>query len=111
ALTTGSVDGVVVQVDQMFQLEKLGYNVLIDLRKLPFNYPTQGIITTREFLRNRREGLKGLLRTYIEGIKILTTDRELTMRTLGKYLKIIDREILSKTYDVYIDAFERIPYV
>jgi len=105
ALVSGSIDGVVVQVDQMFQLEKLGYTVLIDLRKLPFNYPTQGIIASKEFLRNRRESLKGFLKAYIEGIKILRTERELTMNILGKHLKIKDREILSKTYDVYRDVF------
>jgi NitT/TauT family transport system substrate-binding protein len=111
ALTSGLIDGVVVQADQMFQLERLGYPVLIDLRKLSFNYPTQGILANREFVRNRKEMVKGFLKAYVEGIKILKTERQLTMDTLGKYLKISDREILSKTYDVYKDAFERIPYV
>jgi len=63
ALTAGYVDGVVVQVDQMFQLERLGYTTLIDMRKLAFNYPTQGIVTSRSALRGKRELLKSFIKS------------------------------------------------
>jgi len=33
------------------------------------------------------------------------------MDTLGRYIKTTDREILSKTYDVYRDAWESVPLV
>jgi NitT/TauT family transport system substrate-binding protein len=111
ALTAGFVDGVVVQVDQMFQLERLGYTTLIDMRKLAFNYPTQGIITSRSVLRTRREALKSFVKVYLEGIKILKTERELPIRTIGKYLKIADPEVAAKTYEVYKEIFERVPLV
>jgi len=111
ALTSGAVDAAILNVDQVYQAEKLGYEVLIDLRKLPLNYPTQGIVTSREFLRNQRSAVKRFLRVYIEGIKILKTDRALSMDTLARYIKTNDREVLSKTYDVYRDAWEPVPYV
>src|SRR2546426_263845 len=38
ALTSGVVDAAILNVDQVYQAEKLGYQVLIDLRKLPLNY-------------------------------------------------------------------------
>ena len=111
ALTAGFVDGVVVQVDQMFQLERLGYTTLIDMRKLAFNYPTQGIITSRAALRTKRESLKSFLKIYLEGIKILKTERELPIKAIGKYLQIADPEVAAKTYEVYKEIFERIPSV
>jgi NitT/TauT family transport system substrate-binding protein len=111
ALTAGLIDGAVVQVDQMFQLERLGYTTLIDLRKLAFHYPTQGIITSRSVLRTKRESLKSFLKVYLEGIKILKTERELPIKTIGKYLKITDPEIAAKIYEVYKEIFERIPSV
>ncbi|MET0583940.1 MAG: hypothetical protein ABW099_03580, partial [Candidatus Binatia bacterium] len=43
--------------------------------------------------------------------KIFKTDKELSMDTLGRYIKSSDREILSKTYDVYRDAWESVPLV
>jgi len=48
---------------------------------------------------------------YIEGIKIFKTDKEFSMDTLSLYIKTNDREILSKTYDVYRDAWESVPLV
>ena len=111
ALKAGYVDGVVVQVDQMFQLERLGYTTLIDMRKLAFNYPTQGIVTSHSVLRTKREALKSFVKVYLEAIKILKTERELPIRTIGKFLKIADPEVAGKMLDVYKEIFERVPSV
>jgi NitT/TauT family transport system substrate-binding protein len=111
ALTSGVVDAAILNVDQVYQAERLGYHVLIDLRKLPLNYSTQGIVVSKEFLRNQRSTVKRFLKVYIEGIKILKTDKEFSMETLARYIKTNDREVLSKTYDVYREAWETVPYV
>jgi NitT/TauT family transport system substrate-binding protein len=111
ALTSGVVDGAILNVDQVFQAEKLGFQILIDLRKLPLTYSTQGVVVSNNFLRAQRSTVKRFLRVYIEGIKIFKTDKEYSMETLGRYIKSSDREILSKTYDVYRDAWESVPLV
>ena len=111
ALTSGAVDGAILNVDQVFQAEKLGFQILIDLRKLPLTYSTQGIVVSKDFLRAQRSTVKRFLKVYIEGIKIFKTDKEFSMDTLGRYIKTTDREILSKTYDVYRDAWESVPLV
>lgn len=111
ALTSGVVDGAILNVDQVFQAERLGFQILIDLRKLPLTYSTQGIVVSNHFLRSQRSVLKRFLRVYLEGIKIFKTDKEFSMETLVRYIKTTDREILSKTYDVYRDAWESVPLV
>jgi NitT/TauT family transport system substrate-binding protein len=111
ALTSGTVDGAILNVDQVFQAEKLGFQVLIDLRKLPLTYSTQGIVVSKDFLRTQRSTVKRFLKVYIEGIKIFKADKEFSMETLGRYIKTSDREILSKTYDVYREAWESVPLV
>ena len=111
ALTSGTVDGAILNVDQVFQAEKLGFQVLIDLRKLPLTYSTQGIVVSRDFMRAQRSTVKRFLKVYIEGIKIFKTDKEFSMDTLGRYIKTTDRDILSKTYDVYREAWESVPRV
>jgi len=111
ALTSGAVDGAILNVDQVFQAEKLGFQILIDLRKLPLTYSTQGIVVSKDFLRAQRSTVKRFLKVYVEGIKIFKTDKEFSMDTLGRYIKTTDREILSKTYDVYKEAWESVPLV
>jgi ABC-type nitrate/sulfonate/bicarbonate transport system substrate-binding protein len=84
---------------------------LIDLRKLPLTYSTQGIVVNKEYLRAQRSTVKRFLKVYIEGIKIFKTDKEFSMDTLARYIKTSDRDILSKTYDVYREAWETVPLV
>jgi NitT/TauT family transport system substrate-binding protein len=111
ALTSGVVDGAILNVDQVYQAEKLGFHVLIDMGKLPLNYSTQGIVVSGDFLRAQRGVVKRFLRVYIEGIKVFKTERELSIATLGRYIKTNDREVLAKTYDFYRDAWESVPTV
>ena len=111
ALTSGIVDGAILNIDQVYQAEKLGFQVLIDMRKLPLNYSTQGIVVSREFLRTQRGVVKRFLRVYIEGIKVFKTDKELSIDTLSRYIKTNDREVLAKTYDFYREAWESLPTV
>jgi NitT/TauT family transport system substrate-binding protein len=111
ALTSGIVDGAILNVDQVYQAEKLGFQVLIDMRKLPLNYSTQGIVVSREFLRIQRGVVKRFLRVYMEGIKVFKSDKELSIDTLGRYIKTNDREVLVKTYDFYREAWESVPSV
>ncbi len=58
ALTSGVVDGAILNVDQVFQAEKLGFQILIDLRKLPLTYSTQGIVVSKDFVRAQRSPVK-----------------------------------------------------
>jgi len=111
ALTSGIVDGAILNVDQLYQAEKLGFQVLIDMRKLPLTYSTQGIVVSREFLRAQRGVVKRFLKVYIEGIKIFKTNKELSIETLGRYIKTGDREVLAKTYEFYREAWESLPTV
>jgi NitT/TauT family transport system substrate-binding protein len=111
ALTSGTVDGAILNVDQVYQAEKLGFRVLIDMGKLPLNYSTQGIVVSREFLRSQRGIVKRFLKVYIEGIKVFKTDKDLSIQTLGRYIKTSDRQVLEKTYDFYREAWESWPTV
>jgi hypothetical protein len=48
---------------------------------------------------------------YIEGIKILKSNKSFSKAALGKHLKISDPEILDRTYDIYSMVFNDPPLV
>ncbi|HXG50864.1 MAG TPA: ABC transporter substrate-binding protein [candidate division Zixibacteria bacterium] len=110
ALKSGAVDGAMLSGDQRFQAEKLGFHVLIDFSKLPIDYPINGMVARRDFIRGQRELLKRFVRSWAEGIKIVKTDKEFSLRVLQKYLRVGDREILDKSYEQYKPVFEAVPY-
>lgn len=109
ALKVGAVDGAILAGDTAFQAEKLGYHIVIDLSRLPIQYPGSTIVLSKSFLQNRRELVKRFLRGWVEGVKTARTDKEFTVKVLQKYLKTTDREILDRTFEVYKDVQEKIP--
>ncbi len=110
ALRAGAVDGAILTGDSRLQAEKLGYHVIIDLNELPIYFPSAGIVVTRSFLRNNRDTTKRFLKGWLEGIKIAKTDRDFTLKVLRRYLKTEDQEILGRTYEMYKNVHEKVPY-
>jgi ABC-type nitrate/sulfonate/bicarbonate transport system substrate-binding protein len=49
------------------------------------------------------------LRAYIEAMALVRKDKEATLRSIGKYLKTNDREVLESVYDDYKDVFPQVP--
>lgn len=110
ALKGGAIDGAMLSGDQRLQAEKLGFRVTIDFSQLPIDYPINGMVARKDFIRNNRNALKRFLRAWVEGIKIFKTDKDFTLKVLKKYLRIEDKEILDKNYEFYKPVFESIPY-
>ena len=106
-LATKALDGAMLSGDQRFQAEKMGFHVVIDLSKLPIEYPNNGIVVRRDFVRTNRDTVKRFLKAWVEGTKIFKTDRDVSLKVLGKYLKTKDQEIIAKSYEPYRPVFER----
>jgi len=110
ALTAGALDGAMLSGPERIQAEKLGFHVLIDFSKLPLEFPNNGIIVRRDFIRSNREPLKRFLKAWIEGIKIFKTDPASSLNVLAKYLRVQDKDILVKSYEPYPPVFDRVPF-
>jgi ABC-type nitrate/sulfonate/bicarbonate transport system substrate-binding protein len=87
----------------------MGYHAVIELSRLPIDYPLNGIVTRRQFLRGSRDTAKRFLRAWSEGIRVLKTDKEFSSRVLGKYLRVDDPEVLDKSYETYRPVFRSVP--
>jgi NitT/TauT family transport system substrate-binding protein len=105
ALKAGALDAVLLAPDQRFQAEKMGFHAVIELSKLGIEYPLNGIVARGQFLRTNRETAKRFLKAWSEGIKILRTDKNLSAKVLGEYLRVDDPEVLAKSYETYRPVF------
>ncbi|HEX4990134.1 MAG TPA: hypothetical protein VFW91_15255, partial [Candidatus Binatia bacterium] len=63
----------------------------------------QGGVTTRKFLRERPDVVRNFVKSYIEAVHRLKTDRAVGMKIAAKYLRLDDKELLQKTYESSID--------
>ncbi|HEY7169054.1 MAG TPA: ABC transporter substrate-binding protein [Candidatus Binatia bacterium] len=110
ALFAGALDGAMLSGAERIQAEKSGFHVLIDFSKLPLEFPNNGIIVRKDFIRSNRDALKRFLKAWVEGIKIFKTDPALSLNVLGKYLRVQDKDVLAKSYEPYPPVFERVPF-
>jgi len=110
ALKSEAVDGAMLSGDKKVMAEQLGFHVTIDLSQLPIYYPVNGIIAAKPFIAGNPELAKNFLKSWVEGIKTFKTDKETSLRVLAKYLKINDRNILEKSYEIYRPVYKRVPY-
>jgi len=96
ALDSGKVQGAMLSAPDNFRAQKRGLYKLIGVR-LP--YQGIGVGTTRAFIRENPDVVRRYIRSQVEAVHRLKTDREAGMRVLAKYLALQDKEILQKAYD------------
>ena len=96
ALESGKVQAAMLNAPDNFRAQKRGLYNLMEVR-LP--YQGIGVGTTRTFIRENPDVVRRYVKSQVEAVHRLKTDREAGIKVLGKYLNIQDREVLEKAYD------------
>jgi NitT/TauT family transport system substrate-binding protein len=100
AMDTGKVQATVYTAIHTFTAEKKGFNVLADLAALGLPYQNAAVVTTRKLTREKPEIIGRFVRSQLEAVHLLKTDRENGIKVLAKYMQgLSDREVLAKAYD------------
>jgi NitT/TauT family transport system substrate-binding protein len=96
ALETGKVRAALLNPPESFIGEKKGFYSLAHM-----SVPTQstGVATTRRFIRDNPDIVRRYLKSQIEAVYRIKTDRAAGSSVLVKYLGLRDKEILEKSYD------------
>jgi NitT/TauT family transport system substrate-binding protein len=103
ALEANRVQATVHVHPTTFLAQKKGFNVLADLAALGLAYQHAGGATTRRFIRGNFDVVRKYVKSHIEAVHRLKTDRETGVKVLAKYMRgVTDREILEKSYDIAV---------
>jgi hypothetical protein len=103
ALEARRVSGSALVPPATFIAQKKGFHVLADVAALGLAYQHQGGVTTRRYLRENPTVVRNFVKSYIEAVHRLKTDRAMGLKTAAKYLRLEDQELLQKTYESSID--------
>jgi NitT/TauT family transport system substrate-binding protein len=106
ALVAQGIDAAVLTVPTDAQALKLGYHYVIYGPDLKIAYAATTITTRRTIIAKRGPVIGRFMRAMAEAAKIMHTDKDLTFKVLGKYLRIDDRALLDASYNVEIKALE-----
>ena len=111
AMVAGKVQAAAVTPPATLQARKAKLKDLVDLSKLDVEYHVNGVVTTRKFLKSNEDTVRRFLKAYIEGAVRGMKDKAFAMKTMGKYFRTDDREVLEETYEMVIkNGFNVPPY-
>src|SRR4029077_11078277 len=105
ALEKGKVQAAMLGENEALMAQKKNFNVLAVVSQ---TYQGAGVATTRRFIRESPDIVRRYVKSQIEAVHRIKTDRETARKVLVKYLGPQDKEILEKRYD-YASADDRLP--
>jgi NitT/TauT family transport system substrate-binding protein len=98
AVMSGRVAAAVINPPSSFIAEKKGLAVVADVAQMGLVFQHTGAATTRRFIREHPDTIRKYIKSHVEAVHRIWTDKEATVKTLGKYMGgTVDREILEKS--------------
>jgi len=101
ALERGVIAATIMSPPGLFVAEAEGYTRLGDLNTMGLRYPELSVVARKRDLKDRRDLVRRYLRAYLEGVRIMKTNREATVRVIEKYIHVGSRAEALKTYDYF----------
>ena len=83
-LTAGKLDGAMLLSVYAFRGKELGYRELLDLGALDVSFPQGVTLTTREYLRDKRDLAKRFMAAYLDGLELFFKNPRAGKKALGK---------------------------
>jgi ABC-type nitrate/sulfonate/bicarbonate transport system substrate-binding protein len=100
ALMLGQIDATILSYPDIHVARKRGMNVLADIGEFSA-YPNTSLLVTRTFVERQRPLAKNLLRSQMEAVHYMRTNRSGSIQILRKYLRVGDPEAIEATYDFF----------
>ena len=108
-MQAGVIQGGILSSPADFKAKKAGFALLANFAKEGIDYPTTSLVSTRSTIKKDRETVKRFLMAYSEAVDRLFRDKELFIRTIGKWTRTQDRETLESSYEYATNFIERPP--
>ena len=107
--TTARVDAVIARArpghrgqsaGKHHRATKRGMNTLADLPKLGLVYQHTAAVTTKKYIRENRDVVRRYVKSQIEAVHRIYTDKESAVRALGRFIgRTVERDVLEKTWE------------
>ncbi len=111
ALKAGHAAAGIISAPTTIQAKASGLKPILNITDLKIPFLFVGLLTSSKEIREKSDALSRFLRGYIEAIAVIRKDKETTLRSLAKYLKTDNKEVLESVYEEYRDVFPRVPLV
>ena len=104
ALERGAIAATIMSPPGLFVAEAQGYSRLGDLNAMGMRYPELSIVGRKRDLKERRDLVRRYLRVYLESVRVMKGNRDLTVRVIEKYIHVGSKTEALKTYDYFVKS-------
>jgi NitT/TauT family transport system substrate-binding protein len=104
-LTAGKLDGAMLLSVYAFKGKELGFRELLDLGALDVSFPQGVTLTTREFLRDKRDLAKRFLAAYLDGLDVFFKNPRAGKKALARFTGVKEEKFLDADYGQYTEKY------
>jgi ABC-type nitrate/sulfonate/bicarbonate transport system substrate-binding protein len=111
ALQSGSVHATLLQPPLTASARKMGFLEIASLGELGLAYQGAAVVTTSAFVKQHEDLVRRFAKAFVEGIHFYKTNKEASIRSIGRFMQLKDREALEETYQHYaLKMTPSVPY-
>ena len=110
AVTSGNVEGTVVNAPFSSEAERLKLNVIADSVKMNIPFFNTGMLGSKRYLDKQEAKVMNFLRAYLEAIKILKTERDYSIKALAQFTRVNNLKAIAEGYDYFNNQLQPVPY-
>jgi len=101
ALASRRLDGAMLVSIYALKAQELGFKELVDLAALDVRFPQAVVLTTKEFVRDRRGLVKSFMESYMEGLQLFLKDERVGKKSLARFTGMKEEKLLDVDYRLY----------
>jgi ABC-type nitrate/sulfonate/bicarbonate transport system substrate-binding protein len=105
SLTAGKLDGAMLLSVYAFRGKELGYRELLDLGALDVSFPQGVTLSTREFLRDKRDLAKRFMAAYFDGLDLFLKNPRIGKKALARFTGVKEEKYLDADYNQYAEKY------
>ena len=109
-MSAGRIDATFFNPSEVPQAAKAGFVEVIQMADIGFEVQGSGLATSRSYIKSNRETVKSALKAYVEGIYFAFANKSATVKSLAKYMRTNDNEVLEYSYQHYLKRTPKKPY-
>jgi NitT/TauT family transport system substrate-binding protein len=110
ALSAASIDATVLEPPDHKRLQETGMRILANMEEMKIPFQHTGLVTTRSQIAQLPDLARRVVKSFVEGIQLMTTNPEVSKRAFRKYMRLQQERELEDAYQVLRGFMPRKPY-
>jgi NitT/TauT family transport system substrate-binding protein len=111
ALESGRIAAAALNIRYALPFLKRNWPVLVDLTKTDLVYPSSCVTGSRAFVKSEPSVVEDFLRGYVAAIQLIKKDQSFAERSLAKWTREKDSDVVTRSIEIHRRIFKSAPYV